>query len=139
MPDDQEFEGGCYCGAVRYQITTRPTWAAHCHCRSCQLALGAAFATWARVPAANFTILKGSVKTVEKSPNVRRGFCADCGTSLTYAAGELVEGNDWSEDAWFAGATLDDPSILELKSHVYVCQQQPWIKMADGLPVFEKF
>lgn len=133
------FEGGCYCGAIRYQISGPPTWAAHCHCRSCQLALGGAFITWARVAGEDFALTKGEIKICEKKPGVKRGFCGDCGTTLTYAAVEEVEGENWQDEAWFTAVTLDDPSIIEPKSHVYLSHRQPWIELADGLPMFAKF
>ncbi|NKB51055.1 MAG: GFA family protein [Rhizobiaceae bacterium] len=134
-----KFEGGCYCGAVRYQIVSQPTWSAHCHCRSCQMAMGAAFATWARVPAEDFTFTNGAIKTIEKSSGIKRGFCGDCGTTLTYAAEGEVDGQDWSADAWFSAITLDDPSIVSPKSHVFTSHQQPWIKLDDDLPTFSEF
>lgn len=135
----EKLNGGCYCGAVRYQISGPPVWSGHCHCRSCQLALGGAFATWAKVPATAFVVTKGEIKKFKKSPGVERGFCGDCGTTLTYAATSEVEGQDWSADAWFAAATLDDPSVVQPKTHVFVSHRQPWVKLADGLPTFEEF
>ncbi len=135
----KNFEGGCYCGAIRYQISGVPVWSAHCHCRSCQMALGGAFVTWAKVAAEDFTVIKGEVRQIEKTPGIIRGFCKDCGTTLTYAAESEVEGQDWSADAWFAAATLDDPSIAEPKTHVFVSHQQPWVKLADDLPIFQEF
>jgi hypothetical protein len=135
----ERFEGGCYCGAVRYEIAGRPAWAGHCHCRSCQLALGGAFVTWTKVAAENFAVTKGKIKVCEKSPGIKRGFCGDCGTTLTYAAEQEVDGQNWRADAWFSAATLDDPSIASPKAHVYVSHQQPWIKLADDLPTFPEF
>lgn len=135
----KKLNGGCYCGAVRFQILGPPVWSGHCHCRSCQLALGGAFVTWAKVAASDFAITKGKLKTIEKSPGIRRGFCGDCGTTLTYSAQSEVDGQDWSADAWFSAVALDDPSIVEPSTHVYVSHQQPWIMLADGLPVFQEF
>lgn len=132
-------EGGCYCGAVRYEIHGPPAWSAHCHCRSCQLALGGAFVTWAKVAAEDFTVTKGEIKICEKAQGIERGFCGTCGTTLTYAANHEVDGQDWHADAWFSAASLDDPSIAEPKTHVYVSHQQPWIKLADDLPKFQEF
>ncbi|MCV2866592.1 GFA family protein [Albidovulum sediminicola] len=135
----EKHNGGCYCGAVRFQITGLPLWSGHCHCRSCQQALGGAFVTWAKVAAKDFDVTKGVIKTIRKTPGIARGFCGDCGTTLTYSAETEVAGQDWSADAWFAAATLDDPSIVEPKAHVFVSHQQPWIKLADGLPASEEF
>jgi len=134
-----KYEGGCYCGAVRYQIVGPPAWSGHCHCRSCQLALGGAFVTWAKIAAEDFSVTKGRVKICEKSPGIKRGFCGDCGTTLTYAAEQEVEGQDWTAAAWFSATTLDDPSILEPKTHVFTSHQQPWVKLADGLRSFPEF
>ncbi len=103
------------------------------------MAMGAAFATWARVPAEDFTFTNGAIKTIEKSSGIKRGFCGDCGTTLTYAAEGEVDGQDWSADAWFSAITLDDPSIVSPKSHVFTSHQQPWIKLDDDLPTFSEF
>lgn len=135
----KKLKGGCYCSAIRYVIASPPKWSGHCHCRSCQLALGGAFVTWSKVPLADFTITKGGLKHIEKTPGVRRGFCGECGTTLTYAAEGEVDGQDWGADAWFATATLDDPSIAQPETHVFVSHKQPWIKLADGLPRFDQF
>ncbi len=135
----EKHAGGCLCGAVRYVFVGTPDWSAHCHCRSCQKALGAGFANWCNVKPENFEVTKGRIKICETSPGVVRGFCGDCGTSLTYAARNEVEEQDWQGQVWFLAATIDDPSIAAPTGHVYVSHQQPWVKLDDGLPVFQEF
>ncbi len=135
----EKHEGGCLCGAVRYEIGDEPEWSAHCHRRSCQKAVGASFATWSKVKAENFAVTKGRISVCETSAGVDRGFCGNCGTSLTYDARQVVEGEDWRGDAWFSAATFDDPAIATPKSHVHVSHRQPWVKFDDGLPTFEEF
>ena len=103
------------------------------------MALGGAFATWGKVQADQFQFIQGSQKICEKTPGIRRGFCGDCGTTLTYAAAQEVEGQDWSGDAWFSAVTLDDPAIVKPQTHVFTSHRQPWIVMCDGLPEFEEF
>ena len=135
----ESYEGGCLCGAIRYLVLGPPESSTHCHCRSCQRALGAAFATWCAVKSENFKLTKGEIKICETSPGVERGFCGNCGTSLTYVARSEVAGLDWADKVWFLAPTLDDPSIASPTSHVYVSHRQPWVKLNDGLPTFEEF
>ena len=129
----KHYEGGCFCGSVRYRITGLPDWSAHCHCRDCQRAIGAAFTSWAGVKSENFEVTKGHI-THCKWPGVERGFCGQCGTSLTYVAEE-----GWPGQVSISAATLDNPEIATPTAHVYVSHQLPWVKLDDGLPRHEKF
>lgn len=130
----ENYDGGCLCGAIRYKLSGPPESSTHCHCRSCQRALGGAFATWCSAKRDNFEVIKGTIKVCETSPGVLRGFCGNCGTSLSYATKEDASGR-----VWFLGSTLDDPSTLAPTSHVYVSHQQPWVKINDGLPMSKEF
>lgn len=134
-----QHEGGCLCGAVRYRFQGPPDYSAHCHCRSCQRALGAGFATWCGLKEENFEVTKGQIKDCQTSPGVERGFCGNCGTSLTYVAKGEVSGEDWTGQVAILVPTLDDPSIVSPTAHVYVSHRQPWVKLDDGLPTFEEF
>jgi hypothetical protein len=134
MTDTSErHAGGCLCGAVRYTLHGAPDWSAHCHCRSCQKATGAAFATWAGVKAENFEVIKGQLTVCKTSPGVERGFCGKCGTSLTYV------GAGWPGQVSVLAPTLDEPDTVAPTVHVYVEHQLPWVKLADGLPTHERF
>jgi hypothetical protein len=86
-----------------------------------------------------FEFTRGALKICETSPGVERGFCGNCGTSMTYGANQAVEGRDWQGQVWFLAATLDDPAIAMPKTHVYVSHRQSWVKLDDGLPQFEEF
>lgn len=139
MERSEIHEGGCLCGAVRYVVHGSPESSNHCHCRSCQRAVGAGFATWCAAKNENFKVTKGEIKICKTSPGIERGFCSNCGTSLTYVAKQEWSGQDWTGMVWFLAPTLDDPSIVSPTGHFYVSHQQPWVKLNDGLPTFEKF
>ena len=53
-------EGGCLCGAVRYEIDGGLGPIVCCHCSMCRKAQGTAFATNAPVPAPRFRIVAGA-------------------------------------------------------------------------------
>lgn len=127
-------QGGCLCGALRYTLRGEPDWSAHCHCRSCQRAIGAAFATWVGLKKENFEVTNGQISVCNTSPGVERGFCGRCGTSLTYVAEE-----GWPGQISVLAPTLDDPGIASPTAHVYVEHQLPWVKLDDGLPRSEQF
>jgi hypothetical protein len=130
----EDHPGGCLCGAVRYRLRGAPDWSAHCHCRSCQKATGAAFTTWVGVKEDNFEVSKGQITVCNSSPGVERGFCGKCGTSLTYVARER-----WPGQISVLAPTLDDPNIATPTVHVYVEHKLPWVKLHDGLPTHEQF
>ncbi len=73
--------GGCQCGAVRFRIAALGR-ASICHCRMCQKAFGSFFGPLVGVSGLEWT--RGGPAHFQSSNVVRRGFCAGCGTPLTY-------------------------------------------------------
>lgn len=78
--------GGCQCGAVRFRVEGKLGTASICHCRMCQKAYGSFYAPLVDVPAKGFMWTRGLPRMFQSSNHVARGFCADCGTQLTYEA-----------------------------------------------------
>ena len=129
----QDHQGGCLCGAVRYTLHSAPDWSAHCHCRSCQKAIGAGFATWSGVKEQNFEVSHGQLTICVTSPGVQRGFCNQCGSSLTYVA------DGWPGIVSVLSATLDEPSIAIPTAHNYLADKLPWVWLDDELTRRETF
>ena len=125
-------EGGCMCGAVRYRLHYPFTYSAHCHCRSCQKAVGAGYVTYTAVAPENFEVIEGKMSIFNSSPGVRRGFCNKCGTSLSYS------GDDWTDYA-IMSATLDDPTVAVPTTNAYTKDKQPWVALDETLKSFRKF
>jgi hypothetical protein len=78
--------GGCQCGAIRFALSAAPTRVAICHCRMCQKASGAPFASLADIPNENFAWTRGQPATFKSSSIAERDFCAKCGTPLSFRA-----------------------------------------------------
>lgn len=49
-------KGSCLCGEVRYEIAGDIKYVRHCHCSMCRKAHGAAFGSYAKVPASWYRI-----------------------------------------------------------------------------------
>src|SRR5262249_47574061 len=73
--------GGCQCGAIRFRASQFGR-SSVCHCRMCQKAFGGFFG--ALVTARDLVFTRGSPRYFQSSNKVKRGFCADCGTPLSF-------------------------------------------------------
>ena len=97
--------GGCQCGAVRYEITG-PLENPHiCHCRMCQKAFGNYFAALVGTAKSDLHWTRGEPSFFRSSSVVKRGFCRDCGTPLTFAY-------DHSKRIAVSIGSLDHPEIV---------------------------
>ena len=79
------FEGGCYCGAIRYRAEGEPILEGQCHCRECQYISGGEPNAFIALPSDGLTYTQGNPAAFTRSdvPNpVTRRFCPTCGTSL---------------------------------------------------------
>jgi hypothetical protein len=92
--------GGCQCGAVRFRASKFGR-SSICHCRMCQKAFGAFVG--ALVTAHDVEWTRGAPKHFQSSNKVKRGFCADCGTPLTFEPPNSAE---------LAVAAFDDPTVV---------------------------
>jgi hypothetical protein len=125
-----EIEGRCLCGSVHFKSNGTPNWTVHCHCESCRRATSSPVTTWVSVPKTNFAFTKGSPRYFSSSQEVRRGFCENCGSPLTY------ENKSLPDEVHFYAASLIDASGVSPSKHVYVSEQLPWLEVADQLPRF---
>jgi len=98
--------GGCQCGAVRFRVEGELEDGSICHCRMCQKATGGLFGPYVRAPFAAVTWTRGEPGYFRSSNTVRRGFCRECGTPLTF---EYDEGN-----ISFAVGAMDKPHLVKL-------------------------
>ncbi len=103
-------EGGCQCGRVRYAVEIDDDAAYLCHCRMCQRATGGVSIAFKGVAKSAVTWTTIEPERYASSPFAKRGFCAACGTPLTY------EGDDAATMDLTVGS-FDDPSRFVPDSH----------------------
>ncbi len=124
---ETQLTGGCQCGAIRYSVKGEPTGASICHCRMCQKAGGAPFMAFAGVPLAQFRYTRGTPKFFASSAIAERGFCAACGTPLSYR----ILGRDRIS---FTIGSLDEPDRVTPSEQIGVEAELPWFAGLAGLP-----
>lgn len=117
--------GGCQCGAVRFRVTGMLEDASICHCRMCQKAFGGYYAPLVGTRGAVLEWTRGAPAHYQSSNLVRRGFCAACGTPLTYEAPDGV--------ALAAGA-FDDPAALPPRIQYGIEGRLPFVDALTTLP-----
>ena len=121
------FTGGCQCGAVRYRFSKEPARRSVCHCRMCQKALGNVFAPFAGAPLSEFEWTRGAPKIFRSSDACERGFCADCGTPLTYR-------NTGEEKLFVTIGSFDEPERLAPSVNLGLQSKLAWTDTITSLP-----
>ena len=120
-------EGGCHCRAVRYSIDGPFKYGTYCHCRICQLTMGAPVSAYASVASSDFHFIRGTPKLYRSSGAAAREFCGECGAQLTFH-------RDGKDRIGINIVTLDDPSIVEPTMHIWTESRIPWFETADEHP-----
>ncbi|MDQ0324322.1 hypothetical protein J2R99_000171 [Rhodopseudomonas julia] len=124
MPGET-MSGGCQCGKVRFRVTGPLGAGSICHCRMCQKAFGAFYAPLVAVKPNTLEWTRGTPAYFQSSNHVRRGFCKDCGTPLTYEAPDGIA---------LAIGAFDEPAKIPPKVQFGVEAKLPFVDDLAGLP-----
>jgi hypothetical protein len=127
-------QGGCHCGAVRYEVSGEPQHVALCHCTDCRKSAGAPMVAWAAFAEAEFTLLRGELTTFNSSGESVRSFCSKCGTGIASRNAEFLPGV-----VDIQSATLDDPNALPAGAHIQTAERIDWMAEAHCLPEFQRY
>lgn len=114
--------GGCACGAVRFEARGAPKFIANCHCLDCRRASGAAFSTWVGFDTPNVQ-WRGHRTVHASSPGVQRGFCAICGTPLSYS------GKQWAAETHLLIGSFDRNDDLVPDEDVNTGEKLSWVRV----------
>lgn len=132
-------EGGCACGACRYELHGTPMIVHACHCTDCRRANGAPFAVNIWTEADNVVLQSGKLGSVmleggESGQPCEVWFCDACGTAL-WSRYHVSPG----DCRWVRLGTLDDPTAFAPDVHVWTRSKLPFVTLPDDVPVFEQF
>jgi len=131
-----ERQGGCACGAVRYELASDPLFVHCCHCLNCQRQTGSAFVINLLIEADRVEVLAGEPQPVDvprDDGTPQRVFrCPTCRVAVYSEYGRA--------DILFVRAgTLDDPSTVEPDVHIFTRSKLPWVALPESAPAFEVY
>jgi hypothetical protein len=121
---------------MRYSLSAEPLFVHACHCRDCQRHTGSAFVINAMVLATDLNIEKGALSPWP-APAVKgaKHFIHRC---------TACQGAVWSSYGGKATAmvylrvcTLDDPSTLPPRAHIFTRSKLPWVVLPKDTPAFK--
>jgi hypothetical protein len=123
-------KGYCECRRVQFEVDGEIEDFSHCHCSQCRRLHGAAFATFAGVPKANFRYLSGEdeITHYSSSADHDRTFCRVCGSNI-YVALDAEP-----ESLYLSMSTLEGDPPRPSGYHIYVGSKAPWHEILDKLP-----
>ena len=125
-------QGGCLCGAVRYEVDGPLRDIISCHCGQCQKSSGHYFAATAAAKE-NFHLTEDrGLKWYNSFEWGERGSCLECGSKLFWRL------KDKSHLSILAGS-LDGDTGLKTIRHIFVADKKDYYDIADGLPQYDTF
>jgi hypothetical protein len=136
MTDDLPLQGGCNCGAVRYEVAEPLVTASYCHCRRCQRRSGAAASANARTAPNAFRIVTGQEHLGRWSPpggGSDKIHCRTCGSAL-YSQNPAAP-----ETVGLRLGTFDRDPGIRPQFRQFVAYAAPWEPIPDdGLPRYDE-
>ena len=127
-------EGGCLCGAVRYQSTAEPIMTRTCWCRVCQYLASGNSTINVVFPksAVTFTgTMKDYASVADSGNRMHRGFCPECGTQIT------SESEARAHLVIVRAGTLDDPQIARSSAVIWTKSAPNWAHIDPNVPHYD--
>lgn len=127
--------GGCLCGAVRYELGGDLRGVVNCHCSKCRRFHGH-YGAYTSVKRKELKFveqrgLKWFHSITDETPNVHRGFCGECGSSLFWHPRD-------EKMIAIAAGSLDNSADLKTIGHIWLSQKGDCYTISDDLPKFDK-
>ncbi len=130
--------GGCACGYVRYELTSRPIWTNCCHCSWCQRETGSAFVINAMIEPDRILLTGAAPEPVltpsasGKGQEIHR--CPKCQVAVWShysGSGKAI--------AFLRTGTLDLPHDIAPDVHIFTTTKRPWVVLPEGVPAVPEY
>jgi hypothetical protein len=129
------YQGGCLCGAVRFEIHGGIRNIVYCHCSQCRKAQGSAFAANGIVESAQFQIVRGEDKLTayESTPGQFKYFCKVCGSPI------LSNRPTVPEQVRVRLGTIESDISERPQAHIFTTSKANWETLCGELPQYEEY
>jgi len=130
-------QGGCQCGAVRFETTGEPVRAMACHCTACKLRTGAPYGIGVYFEESSVEFLQGELNHYQFQSDttdrwIKNEFCTQCGSSVSWTL-EMRPGL-----RAIAGGSFDDPDWYKLAAHIWTRSARSDMCYPESMPVCEE-
>lgn len=132
VKEDNNLQGSCHCGGISYSISGKNFAADYCHCSTCQKITGAPVSAWMDFKVEQLNWHGSSPQEYQSSESIRRGFCPNCGSTLSYRH------VDHPEYITLAITSLDNPNVVNPTYHIYTEDQLSWLNIKDDCMRYKK-
>ena len=122
--------GGCYCGAIKYEIAGPTFHQTNCHCTICRRTTGGTYVSWFSASKADFRWLSGTPTRFQSTPHGTRSFCPRCGAQLVF------EDSRFPDELDVTSVSLEDPEAVAPRDHTQTRTRLGFVKLDDGLPAY---
>lgn len=119
--------GSCLCRGVRYEVGGELSPILACHCSMCAKTSGN-YAAMSSCSAKDIKISSDeTLRWYPSSDAGNRGFCMRCGSNLFWQ-------RPGGDEMYITAGTLDRPTHLKIKEHIFVGSKSDYYEITDGLP-----
>lgn len=129
------YQGGCLCGAVRFEIKGPIRNIVYCHCSRCRKAQGSAFAANGIVASGDFSIVAGAEKLIgyASSPGQTKYFCGTCGSPI------MSETTARPDQVRVRLGTIDSDIQERPIAHIFATSKANWEDICGDLPRYDAY
>ena len=124
-------KGACFCGAVRYELSSGVGDVYYCHCRDCQVTSGSAFRVLGIVDRAALRVLAGKPASyrhrTDSGSSMEREFCSRCGTPL------FLKSTRFPEIVMLSVGSLQNAEGIRPSFEIWTRCKAPWSEISEEL------
>jgi hypothetical protein len=130
------YQGGCLCGAVRYEFSGEPVHFYHCHCQRCRKASGSGHATNLFIKPEQIRWIRGEELLARyKVPDAERftnTFCSRCGSRMPRVVPH-------ARIVMIPAGSLDTDPGMQPEARIFWDSRAQWSCADEALPVYGEY